>query len=350
MKLFLSLSCCLFLFTACNSPDDETRGKYESTVTIEVHPSPIFRDEERFTENQVTILSARALLDRAAEEIEMDPDLLARSIEVSHLKDRDLLRITAHHDDEDLPKVMIEHLLRIYTDLRKELGEEQLKVLSQTLSRQAELVEKKKREIPIRALAFPQAEDGPDELGMTDEAMLEKAKEKLTRFEKLNGEISKDLGWLKKLDEEKGLAYAATLRLPENQVAHQLKEAQRFLDLREAKISTGLAKSHPEVMLLNKKAEQARELARQEFNALRDILEIKQGLVHRQVERMKKLVEGYWAENEHLILLQQDYDLAREEHDDALRFLRKLELHKESMIAFQANPEELLTIHNWEKD
>lgn len=352
MQLFLLLLVALFLFPSCESSNEEARGDHEATATIEIHPSPLFTENERFTGNQVAILSTGTLQDAVAEELGIEVGDLAQLFEIVQVKDTDFIKITAYHDDEDLPKRMVECLLNIYRDFRKEreahLASEQLEVLGHTVAKQEALVQQKRVELPVRAVGIPKVEgDQLDRLAAREEKMLEGAKAKLAEFEKARDQLLIDLEELTKLDGEQRLVYGAALDLPQNPVALSLSKSQTLLERRDELIAAGLAAAHPDVLLLAERAASAMAEAKKEVKTLFAVLQTKQELVTRQIDRMKEMLEDYWAQSERMNLLQRDYEIAREEHEDAREILRGLRLQKEKMVSAQATPETCFTIHGW---
>lgn len=349
MKPYLFLLT-LFLLTACDSSDDETRGKFESSATIEMHPSATSAENKHFVRNQLATLQTSHILEATAKELQMEPEALEKSLEISQLRENDFIKITAHHDDETLPKLIVTTLLDRYSQFRKnqerDSAKHSLAVLSEEIAKQEEEVLNARRNIAGQAYAIPYF-DSPS-LQKTDEEMLKSAKEKLALFEEQASETRTQIQQLESLEGEELLLYASSLDLPQNEVTHHLDQHKDAVGDRQRLIDGGLDLTHPDVAAFDEKMSKSLHKAGEECRTLLAILKTKKELVDRQVEKMKDMLADRGTENQNLNLRQQSYQRAKDEYEDVRMILRALKVRQKQARAFFEGPETLFTIHEWE--
>lgn len=176
--IFLGL---LLLLQSCDSSNEEARGEFESSATVEMHPSaiPAESKSKHFVRNQLAILQSSHILEATARELYLEPEALKKSLEISQVRENDCIKITAHHDDETLPKLMVTTLLESYSRFRKKqetkFATARLAVLVEEIGKQENEVRKAQKKIPIRAIGIPYFDSGS--LQKTEEEMLKSAKE-----------------------------------------------------------------------------------------------------------------------------------------------------------------------------
>lgn len=340
----------LFLLSACNSSDEEVRGEHESSATVEMHPSRISRENKNFVRNQLATLQTSHILEAAATELQMKPEALKKSLEISQVRENGFIKITAHHDDKTMPKLMVTTLLDSYRKFRKDQEKkwstDQLSALARSIKEQEKIVLNTSKDNATWAYGIPYFDSG--DLQKTEEQMIQSAKDKLAQFEKQAALTKKQIGKLEKLDDEQLILYAAGLDLPGNEVAIYYEQYKEATGNRQRLLDSGLGRTHPDIVREEEKMRTTLDKAKEECRTILKNLKIKLKLVEAQIPKMGQMLEDRGSENESLKSRQLTYRRAREEHEDAKLLLRELEARKERVRSFFESTESFFTIRDWE--
>ncbi|MDB2673415.1 hypothetical protein N9Y81_00525 [Akkermansiaceae bacterium] len=342
----------LFFLFACDSSDDEARGKFESIATVEMHSSALSTENKHFVRNQLATLQTNHILEATAKELDMEPEALKKSLEISQIRMSDFIKITAHHDDEILPKLIVTTLLENYSRVRKDQETKSTKdtvtILNQEIAKQETELQNSKRDLAsrIQSYGIPYFDSSTSQ--ETEEKFGKNANERLAHFQKQGAEIKKQIRQLDSLEEEDLILYAAGLDLPQNQVAVYFVQYKESSADRQRLLDRGLGQTHPDVVALDEKMRTSLEKAKMECLSLLAVLKTKQELIDRQIEKRGHLLEDDGERTESLSLRQQNYKRAKERYEDSRLILKHLKIRKEQARAFLRRPEVFFTIHEWE--
>jgi uncharacterized protein involved in exopolysaccharide biosynthesis len=342
----------LFFLFACDSSDDEARGKFESIATVEMHSSALSTENKHFVRNQLATLQTNHILEATAKELDMEPEALKKSLEISQIRMSDFIKITAHHDDEILPKLIVTTLLENYSRFRKDQETKSTKdtvtILNQEIAKQETELQNSKRDLAsrIQSYGIPYFDSSTSQ--ETEEKFGKNANERLAHFQKQGAEIKKQIRQLDSLEEEDLILYAAGLDLPQNQVAVYFVQYKESSADRQRLLDRGLGQTHPDVVALDEKMRTSLEKAKMECLSLLAVLKTKQELIDRQIEKRGHLLEDDGERTESLSLRQQNYKRAKERYEDSRLILKHLKIRKEQERAFLRRPEVFFTIHEWE--
>ncbi|MEN8679367.1 MAG: hypothetical protein ABF391_04875, partial [Akkermansiaceae bacterium] len=282
--------------------------------------------------------------------LQMKPEALKKSLEISQVRENGFIKITAHHDDKTMPKLMVTTLLDSYRKFRKDQEKkwstDQLSALARSIKEQEKIVLNTSKDNATWAYGIPYFDSG--DLQKTEEQMIQSAKDKLAQFEKQAALTKKQIGKLEKLDDEQLILYAAGLELPGNEVAIYYEQYKEATGNRQRLLDRGLGRTHPDIEREEERMRTTLDKAKEECRTILKNLKIKLKLVEAQIPKMGQMLEDRGSENESLESRQLTYRRAREEHEDAKLLLRELEARKERVRSFFESTESFFTIRDWE--
>ncbi|MEJ6581026.1 MAG: hypothetical protein QNL33_16045 [Akkermansiaceae bacterium] len=101
---------------SCDSKEasSKARGKYQSSAMVSIHPSATLPGTKNFLANQVVILTNEAMIDAASEISKIHAGTIEAALEVQQIEGPDFLTISAHHDEEEVPRIIVESILQAY--------------------------------------------------------------------------------------------------------------------------------------------------------------------------------------------------------------------------------------------
>ena len=350
--------------------------KFESTSVVQIHPSmiaitPIGNSgsmnpgalmTRSYMENEFETIIAPETLKMAAESIEL-PTRWSMDIEsvVSILKGvvtttprrgTDFIEINVRHGKPDDAKAIADAVAKAYMDRRKgaevDRAQRALKALDNELIAQSDTVQDYRKELTvlIQQYGIPYFDDGnSNPLGATEQAMFTDARQKLANFETQADQLEIQITKLVELSSEDLINYASGLDLPQNQVtvfANQSREAE------EAKINMmaqGLGAKHPDIVVMNQRAESAMKQAYKEVVSLKAVLSTNLELVKRQVERMGTMVASRKEDTIELSLKQNRYNQAKESYEQSRFMLRDMKKQQQEARVLLKMPRDPITLH-----
>lgn len=350
--IFTSLTAAI-LFSSCDSstPTAEKRGAHQATATVQIFPSPTFPASQNFLSNQIAILKTGSLIEAASLSAQVSPDILSSSLEITPIKGTDLLSITAHHDDEALPKTIVQALLDAYLDHHNHLEAQSTKPLDDELIAQSGIVQEKRETLTgyIQSYGIPYFDgNNTSPLGASEEDMFRSARQKLAEFQTQHDQIEIQIKNFVEISDADLVQYAAGLDLPENQVTYYFTQHREALEQKRTLIASGLAASHPDIRAVEERAERAMDYAKKEAVSLKAVLKTKLELVNRQVERMSEMVEDRQKGTLDLSSKQQNYNNAKEAYEQARDTLRNLKIQQQESRILLNHPRNPLIIHGWD--
>ncbi len=352
---FLLLAVTFLVSCESQNPEAKEKAAHHSTATVQLYPSPLFPRSDRFIANQSALLTSDPLIKSASKNCDLDPETLSSSLVIEQIPNTDLLTITVYHDDENQPKVIVQALLDTYRDHRKKIESTtttaKLKTLDKEIATLKNLVEQRRKDIPIRASGIPHLDkNSKNPLGATEEQMFQTVRQKLADFKTQRDQITLSRGNLDDLSTENLVTYAAGLDLPENQVTHYYTQHREALETRRTLIAKGLAANHPDVIAIEEKAEGAMQYAKQEAVSLKEVLKTKLELINRQIERMSEMVKDREKNSADLNARDQKYNLAKEAYEDARKALQNSQTNQQTERSKLSSPARPLIIHGWEHE
>ncbi|MFT6239389.1 MAG: hypothetical protein ACJAQT_001468 [Akkermansiaceae bacterium] len=350
--IFTSLIAAI-LFSSCDSssPTAEKRGAHQATATVQILPSLSFPTSQNFLANQIAILKTGSLIQAASLSAQIPADILSSSLEITPIKGTDLLSITAHHDDEALPKTIVQALLDAYQNHRNHLGAQAIKPLDEELIKQSDIVQEKRKEMTvwIQSYGIPYFDgDNRSPLGASEQDMFRSARHKLADFQTQRDQIEIQIKELSKMTGDELVEYAAGLDLPENQVTYYFTQHREALEQKRTLLAQGLAANHPDVRAVEERAEGAMDYAKKEAVSLSAVLKTKLELINRQVERMEEMVEDRQEDTPNLSSKQNSYNTAKEAYEQARETLRNLKIQQQETRILLKQPRNLIIIHGWD--
>jgi succinoglycan biosynthesis transport protein ExoP len=306
---------------------------------------------QNFLANQIAILKTGSLIQAASLSAQIPADILSSSLEITPIKGTDLLSITAHHDDEALPKTIVQALLDAYQNHRNHLGAQAIKPLDEELIKQSDIVQEKRKEMTvwIQSYGIPYFDgDNRSPLGASEQDMFRSARHKLADFQTQRDQIEIQIKELSKMTGDELVEYAAGLDLPENQVTYYFTQHREALEQKRTLLAQGLAANHPDVRAVEERAEGAMDYAKKEAVSLSAVLKTKLELINRQVERIEEMVEDRQEDTPNLSSKQNSYNTAKEAYEQARETLRNLKIQQQETRILLKQPRNLIIIHGWD--
>lgn len=334
--------------------DREQAAIHTSTATVQIHYPKDGATSDRFLQNQIVILTAGNTLEEAAKNSGIDRKALAKAIKVRPIKGTDLIYLDATHPGKDKARTIVQSVIDAYANQRtarqaNDLGSH-LETMDHVIAKQADVVKERRKELTvlIQQYGFPYQENGEDfHQARTEEEMFRRARMKLADFETHRDQLKIQIKQIIETPKKDLVRYAAGLDLPENQVTHyytKYREAQ--FDI-ETKISSGLAKSHPDIVALGNRAKSSLTFAEKEAETLKAVLSTKLELVDRQVDRMSEMVDRRGDDEIDDSLKRHTFNEVKHEYEEARSTLRELKKKQQEAEIHLKAPQKTVTIHGW---
>lgn len=338
---------------SCDSQEgkSEMRGKYQSSATVSLHPSPTLPETQNFIANQMAILTSEVMIDAAAEISKIHSGTIEEALEVHQVEGTDFVRISAHHDEEAVPRVIVKAILKAYGDHREQRVAERvmdgLKALDEEIGNQSKLVIGTRQALTryIGNYGIPYF-DGGSKPVPSGEDVVTSANGKRGEFEARRDEITNQLKTFDQISGVDLVRYAASLDHSGNQVAHYYQEYLDRLAALDEKIAGGLGDSHPGMIQLRQEADQRLEHSVAELGTLKQVLQTKVRLFDRQIEKMSEIIEG-GEDATDLNLRLNDYNAAKDEYEMSRDALKVLKIRHQEARVLLNTPREFFTIHEW---
>lgn len=338
---------------------EKPQANHHSAATLQIHytrpyePDPP-QQSPNFLNNQITIISSNEIIEDAAKEAGINPEIVKEALWIEPIPDTDLITLAAYHDDKELAKRIAESVITAYVSRRNQLNLRRAKLaleaLDNELVAQGDLVQEHRKELTvlIQQYGIPYF-DGRSEssVGVTEEELYRHAQMKLDEFETMRDSLSIKIQTLKSTPKEAFVRTASGMDIPENGVTGPYQSYRKFTELANQKLASGLGNEHPAVIKDRQAAEQALEQARNEAVTLKEVLDTKLKLVDRQIEKMRETVSSKQDNTVDLSLKQHQYNQAKEAYEQARDMYREMKIkQQESRVMFKM-PRTPITIHGW---
>ncbi|MGJ8697816.1 MAG: hypothetical protein ACSHYF_15975 [Verrucomicrobiaceae bacterium] len=358
------LAAATLLLPSCDSQSvtgsaEKPEGKHQCTATVQIHNTDLLPldtkvPSDTFFANQVVILSAPNTVDAAASSSQINSQTIADSIHIEPIEGTNLVKVSAHHDDPDTAKKIVEALLGAYTANRnqqdRDRTEKTLNALDRELQMHGDIVQEKRKALTviIQQYGIPYFEGREENnIGRTEEEMYRRATEKLDLLEQDRNRLEIQIKRLIDTANEDLIRTAAGLELPENQVSNFYTAYLQALRNKDTALASGLGEDHPKVVASQKQAELHLKDASREVTTLKEILNTRLTLIDRQVERMREMVQDKKDNTVDLSMQQHQYNSAKEEYEQARNLLREMKIQQQEARVQIRMPRTPLTIHGW---
>ncbi len=344
------------LIPSCESQEgsSKVRGKHQSSAMVSIHPSPILPETQNFLANQMVILTSEVMIDAAAEIFKIHSGTIEEALEVQQVEGTDFVRISAYHDEETVPRIIVEAILKAYSDHREQRVADRvmsgLKALEEEIGNQHKLVIETREALTsfIGNYGIPYS-DGGSRPGPSGDGKVISAEGKRGEFESVRDEIAAQLETFEQLSGLDLIRYAAGLDHSGNEVARYYQE---YLDRRaelDDKIAGGLGDAHPEVFQLREEANRRLEDSSAVLATFKEVLKTKVRILDRQIEKMSEMIRGEESGGGALNLKPglNDYSTANDHYEQARDALAILKVREQEARILLNTPREVFTVHEW---
>jgi len=351
--------------------------KYESTSVVQVHPSMNALNPfesaggaqaagaimtRNYMENEFETIVAPETLGQAADQIDLPTrwemgqedvvDVLKGIVDTQPRRGTDFIEITVRHAKQEDAKDIAEAIANAYIDRRNnhelKRAKKALEVLDAELEKQGDVVQESRKALTVLiqqyGIPYFDGRNGSP-VGMTEEKILLKAREKLEELETDGSQLKIQIDKLLDTPQEDLIRTAAGLELPENQVTFYYTQYRESVDVWNSIQAQGLGRNHPEVKAVAGKAKSALSNAEKEVVSLREVLRTRLKLINSQIERMREMVASKQGKTVDLSMQQHHYSQAQKEYENNREMLTQMKVKQQEARVLLNMPRDPITFH-----